>query len=310
MLIVVGTMAAAAEDVSEQILAKAIDDFRAGRNGPVIGGINAAMRGRLPAAQVARAHYYRGLAYRKANQPGQAITDLTRALEYDGLSESERSDAAENLQVAYQEAGIGGGEKVFLGSTRAAPSPSSSAPQPAVIGDTGATTAKKQTAGTKPADADSKPSAAETAAKWAPVSASGSAAWTTQQVALAPLPPIVLPTRAPRDRGGVEAAPPPATRPVSTFVTEVIAAPAVDQSAGGVRLLVGETGSRNEAFALAVRLTSQHGAELGPRLPQIAEDRLTGAPVYRLRLGPFADSRQAMELCRSLRDGGNACVTE
>jgi hypothetical protein len=304
LLTAIGTLTAAAEDVSEQILAKAISDYKGDNSASVIGGINAALRGRLPATQVARAHYYRGLAYRKANQPGQAITDLTQALEYSGLSDTERSDAAENLQVAYQEAGIAGGEKVVV-SDGAGTRARQSAPQLVAIGDTGATASAKAASGS------GATTAAETATKWAPSTVSRSTAWSKQQVALAPLPPVVLPTRAPKHIPTNTPA-----GPASAFVTEVVAAqpvdsgPPIDASRAGVRLLVGETGSRNEAFALAIRLTSQHGAELGPRRPQIAEERLSDTSVYRLRLGPFADVGQAMQLCRSLRDGGNECVME
>jgi len=75
-----------AADVAEEILAKGIEAYQAGKLEPAIGGINAAMRGRLPAAQMARAYYYRGLAYRKQGNPGRAISDFGSALEYPGLT--------------------------------------------------------------------------------------------------------------------------------------------------------------------------------------------------------------------------------
>jgi hypothetical protein len=77
------------------------------------------------------------------------------------------------------------------------------------------------------------------------------------------------------------------------------------------RLYVGEARSRSEAFALAIRLTSQRGAEIGPRKPQIAEGTVNGAgPFYRVRLGPYADMSHALALCRSLRESGYDCVAE
>jgi hypothetical protein len=78
-----------------------------------------------------------------------------------------------------------------------------------------------------------------------------------------------------------------------------------------IRLLVGAAHSRSEAFALIVRLTSQRGATLGPRRPQIADTTPPGsAPLYRLRLGPFADAGHAQSLCRSLNDSGYPCAIE
>jgi hypothetical protein len=79
-----------------------------------------------------------------------------------------------------------------------------------------------------------------------------------------------------------------------------------------IRLLVGAAHSRSEAFALDVRLTSQHGAAHRPRRPQIADTTPPGTspPLYRLRLGPFADAGQAQSLCRSLNDSGYPCAVE
>jgi cell division septation protein DedD len=93
-------------------------------------------------------------------------------------------------------------------------------------------------------------------------------------------------------------------------VTQVSATPAPPPAPAAISLLVGEAHSRNEAFALVVRLTSQRGAELGPRRPQIAETQFADTSIYRLRLGPFTDQSQAMALCRSLRDSGYECVSE
>ena len=84
---------------------------------PALGGINAALRGGLSSGLTARALYYRGLVYRKQGSPGHAISDLTRALDYDGLSEQERSDAMEARTAAYQEAGVADQEVVVISPT-------------------------------------------------------------------------------------------------------------------------------------------------------------------------------------------------
>jgi hypothetical protein len=78
-----------------------------------------------------------------------------------------------------------------------------------------------------------------------------------------------------------------------------------------VRLQVGEVASRNEAFALAVRLKSQRGGELAAQDLQISEVVLdSGGTVYRLYLGPYAGRGQAQVTCRSLRVSGYNCWLE
>jgi hypothetical protein len=114
-------------------------------------------------------------------------------------------------------------------------------------------------------------------------------------------PPPPAPTVAPAAPASA-----PATAPM--VPAPVTAAPPAPPE---IRLLVGVAHSRSEAFALAVRLTSQRGP-LGPRRPQIADTTPPGTspPLYRLRLGPFADAGQAQSLCRSLNDSGYACAVE
>ena len=108
--------------------------------------------------------------------------------------------------------------------------------------------------------------------------------------------------------------PPPPPAPVAAPSRQLPAAPVITPAPAAppeIRLLVGAAHSRSEAFALIVRLTSQRGAALGPRRPQIADTTPPGsAPLYRLRLGPFADAGHAQSLCRSLNDSGYPCAVE
>lgn len=340
-LLAASSLAVMAADVSEEILAKAIERYEAGDIQPAIGGINAALRGRLPASLTAKAYYYRGLAHRRAGQPGQAITDLTRAVEQTGLTEAEKANAKETLQVAYQEAGIAPQETVVVtpASAGEAQLRAPSAPPPAqrklltpAVITTGATgtvaperpsaSATTQTAQGAWSTSTDEVQRAPPAATPAPVAAARPMAWTKQQIALAPLPPVPKGKK----QTGVSADPKPVIPPVArkpevsapaaspapslaAFVTEVAAAPAATAPTE-IRLLVGEPGSRSEAFELAVRLTSQRGAALGPRRPQIAETRFADASFYRVRLGPFSDAGQAMALCRSLSESGYRCNSE
>ncbi len=408
LLAAAAPLAAGAADrgVAEEILARAVESYRSGNYEPAIGGINAALRGGLSSAQTAQALYYRGLAHRKQGRPGYAVSDLSRALDYDALSDAERSEAMEARSAAYQEAGIadqetvvvaapvgdrrgdtdiapvagiagtrlpeirqavttatiipppvappaaakwGGSTQVAMTAPLPAPAPSQAA-KPAVPNWSSAT----QTAATvQPAVAQpppATPSAKPAAPGW----------FSTANVAVTPLPPVVAPKAGkPASKENARASvapprpvekpaaskraestwssvtapapmvaaavPPPSAKPLAPFLTQVaavvpeappmlpptapLAAPAPAAPAE-FRLLVGETRSRGEAFALAIRLTSQRGSGLGPRKPQIAAGTMADVVVYRVRLGPFADAGAAQALCGSLRSSGYPCILE
>ena len=412
------TAALSAEtSVADTILEKAIASYRDGNLEPALGGINAALRGGLSSSLTARALYYRGLVYRKQGSPGHAISDLTRALDYDGLSEQERSDAMEARAAAYQEAGVANQEVVVIapatggdrkppsqpppqttaaiisppaanptttnwgGATQVAanaPLPVPTAQAPPVAAWSGTTQLAQPSKPTKPpakqaeqsTPAPPKPTKepAKQVEKPAPPPAPAKP-WVTEaknpaiaaekkpapvaKAATPPKKPVVAVAKAekppaPANPAAIEVtalAPLPvsetevtkaaaaeaveAPAPVDPFVTQVVAvmpppppapvtvaavpAPvtAAPPAPPEIRLLVGAAHSRSEAFALAVRLTSQRGP-LGPRRPQIADTTPPGTspPLYRLRLGPFADAGQAQSLCRSLNDSGYACAVE
>ena len=83
--------------------------FEAGKMSEAVGSLSAALAGGgLPSQQMAKALYYRGVAYRKQGKPAQAMSDLTTAIWVSGgLSDAERAQAIENRQGAYREAGLG-----------------------------------------------------------------------------------------------------------------------------------------------------------------------------------------------------------
>ncbi len=75
--------------------------------------------GSLPGSQMARALYYRGVAYRKQNKPALAIADLTSALWLrGGLSGDLRQEAQQQRAAAYREAGLP--DQSAAGAVRAA----------------------------------------------------------------------------------------------------------------------------------------------------------------------------------------------
>jgi hypothetical protein len=83
--------------------------FEAGKFTSAISSLsNALSIGGLSSQQMAKALYYRGVAYRKTGKTAQAISDLTSAVWLkNGLSDADRAAAMENRQGAYQEAGLG-----------------------------------------------------------------------------------------------------------------------------------------------------------------------------------------------------------
>lgn len=72
---------------------------------------DALLQRELPANKTAEALYYRGLAYRELGKPGQAISDLTKAMSFkNGLSKADLKEAGRNRAGAYREAGLAGTE--------------------------------------------------------------------------------------------------------------------------------------------------------------------------------------------------------
>lgn len=82
--------------------------YESGKADQAVQQLTAALRGGgLPPAQMARALYLRGLAYRKQGKPGLAISDLTSAVWLkNGLSGKDRADAIAKRSEAYREAGL------------------------------------------------------------------------------------------------------------------------------------------------------------------------------------------------------------
>lgn len=91
--------------------------------------------GGLAPTEMAKAFYTRGMAYKKQNKPGQAISDLTSALWLkNGLSGTDRETATAERSEAYKMAGIEdtgkGPERVVVSNPNVA-SAASAAPVPA-----------------------------------------------------------------------------------------------------------------------------------------------------------------------------------
>ncbi len=139
-----------------------IKSYEAGKMPDAISKLTGALGGGgLSSKDMAKALYYRGLAYRRQSKPARAIADLNSAVWLrGGLSEKERADALSNRAEAYKEAGLrdpgyvpGGAAPSKTpsavaggGGASATQAPSSPAPERSV---------KPNVAGTPPASNDS-----------------------------------------------------------------------------------------------------------------------------------------------------------
>ncbi|MFN0219198.1 MAG: SPOR domain-containing protein [Hyphomicrobium sp.] len=92
----------------------AVKSYEAGKLQPAVDQFSEALRvGGLPSSDMARALYLRGLAYKKQNKPGLAISDLTSSLWLkNGLNEADRQLATAERAEAYRLAGLGSGTSV------------------------------------------------------------------------------------------------------------------------------------------------------------------------------------------------------
>lgn len=86
--------------------AKAYDG---GKLEPAVQALSTALTsGGLPPDKMAKAYYYRGLAYKKQKKPAQALSDLTTSVWVNGgLNDSDKAAAMQARNDVYREAGLG-----------------------------------------------------------------------------------------------------------------------------------------------------------------------------------------------------------
>jgi hypothetical protein len=308
----------------QQTFDAGIKAYGAGKNEEALRAFEAAMRNGLPSAQMPRALYYRGLAFRKAGKPGFAVSDLTSALWLKGgLSEAERADAIKVRALAYNEAGISDVPPVPQSSYAEAPTlPGQSNAAPTQTAMTGA-----------PAPSNAPAAPAQTSSSSGGVSGFfssifGGGSSSSEKPAEAPTTTASI---APADSSGwsgtTEVAPAEATPPqrapeiASPFVTQVAAvdqpknsandAPPVARStpSGKYKLQVAAVRTRSEAEALAGLVVGRHAEQLAGRKPEVDETVIGSmGTFYRVRLGPYASAAEPEHLCVALRSDGFDCL--
>lgn len=327
----------------ELALKRGIDAYKAGKMANAVGSLSSAMsKGGLSGSNLARALYYRGLAYRKQGKPAQAIPDLTNALFLpDGLDAAERADATTSRAAAYREAGIADAGGV--------PAPAAAAASPAADAAPSASAAASpawQTAAAAPSPSSSAPalnavpaSEAEPAASQsggsgvggffsnlfggsssAPTSAPASdvtTASTGQQPAAAVPASAAVSSWSSGTEVSAKAAKGQRTAAAAAPVAPVVAdtpavSPAVAKAksaSGKYKLQVAAVRSRSEAETLAARVSGEHGGKLGDRKPVI-EEAVFGnmGTFYRVNVGPYASAGEPDAVCKTLRASGFDCL--
>jgi SPOR domain len=309
----------------QQTFDAGIKAYGVGKNEEALRALEAAMRGGLPSAQMPRALYHRGLAFRKLGKPGFAVSDLTSALWLkNGLSEAERADAIKVRALAYNEAGI----------SDVPPVPQSSyAEAPTLPGQSNAAPTQTAVAGGAPAASNAPAAPAPTTTSSGGVggffsSLFGGGSSSEEKPAAAPTTTAsIAPTDSSGWGGTTEVSAADATPPqrapeiASPFVTQVAAvdqpkssandaAPVARSSPSGkYRLQVAAVRTRSEAEALAGLVVGRHAEQLGGRKPEVDETVIGSmGTFYRVRLGPYASADEPEHLCVALRSDGFDCL--
>jgi tetratricopeptide (TPR) repeat protein len=328
---------------SEKLLERGIAAYEADKATQAIRAFTTAINsGSLASPQMARALYYRGLAYSKRGKSGQAISDLTSAVWIkDGLNQAEQQQALQARGAAYRAAGIsdvpaldvapsvasgapasGGGDawQTAMGGSPAGAG-WSAPPSPPALAATPATQPAPSSSssgggitgffsnlfggGSSSSDATSSQDEAVTTSsignEATAVPATTSWSQTTQ---VAPAEP---------EQARVAAPPPAAAAPLPQQMQVAAVAPAPSSQpsapAGAYHIQVASLRSRNDAYALSVRLLSQYGSQFGTRRPQV-DEKVIGSmgTFYRVRVGPYASDDEPRALCSTLHANGLDCM--
>ena len=316
--------------------ASAQSQVEAGINALEAGKIDAAVTslssglsaGNLPAAQTARALYYRGIAYRKQAKPAQAIADLTSALWLKGaLNPQQRADALENRAAAYREAGLpdqapadrprsaepAGGKTSDIQTSSV---PGAAAASTTGSGGLGSLFGSLFSGGSPPASA---PAAAPAANKsWGATTEVRSASTEPTVTAAAAPPPGPAAAAQSVAAAAPQAAPPttvkapwaPITNAGAKPAATALAAPAAKApTTGNYRLQVAAVRSNEEALSVASRLQERYGRELGGRSAAIDQTVLGNmGTIYRVKVGPYASATEPRALCERLKADGMDCL--
>jgi cell division protein FtsN len=298
---------------AEASIAAAVSALESGKADSAVQQLSTVISGgKLPTVQMARALYYRGIAYRKQAKPAQAIADFTSALWIkNGLEPTQRNDALLQRAGAYREAGLA--DQAEADEKRVAAS---------AKGGSSSGGRSAQAASPEPAESSSQssfgfgnffgslfggssPSSSDQTASTAPPSGD----WDTSA------------NHAARSGGGSESRASRATAVSSWTTGSTVTASAgkataekasvrkVTATRDGSYVQVATVRSRDQAQAVAARLSHLTASDLKGHSAEIDETVMGNmGTLYRVRLGPFASASQANQACPHLRKAGLDCL--
>lgn len=319
----------------DSAISSAIAHLEAGRTDTAVNQLSTAISsGKLPTNQMARALYYRGLAYRKQSKPAQAIADFTSALWIkDGLDGAQRNEALAQRAGAYREAGLT--DQAEADEKRVA-----------ATGGSAARSASAATGAQRPARAETDAASTSTASASPQQSSSGGlgdffgslfgGSSNTQTAAAAPRQQATdsgtdWSTSAQRagasstSRTG-NATPPSAVSSWTTGSTVTAAGPAAKSGSqqstaerpvvrtaaasaagrGSVHVQVAAVRSRSEAQAVIAKLAKLKTGGRDTSIEQAVMGNM--GTLYQVRLGPFPGTGEARSVCGTLRKAGLDCL--
>lgn len=328
-------------------LKRGIDAYAAGKLARAVGALSSAMStGNLSSQNMARALYFRGLAYRKQGKPAQAISDLTNAVWLkDGLAGAERNDAIAARAAAYKEAGLADPGDVPTSVATAAGAASGAIDRPAVRATPAAPSASAApawTATTASRDTTSSSSSGGIGGFFSSLFGGGESS-ASQPTAAEPSAPAGAPpgevTTASTGRGEPAAVAQPAAvsswsdatevsqrarrsepspqaaarKPTRTAAVQresaVDAGAAASAPSGKYKLQVGVLRTRAEADQLAARFMAKNASRVGARSPAVQETVFGNmGTFYRVSIGPYATADEPGKLCDQLRPTGYDCL--
>lgn len=319
---------------ADRTIQTAIGALEAGKADLAVQELTAAITGgKISQSKLARALYYRGLAYRKQGKPAQAIADFTSSLWIkNGLDQQQRSDALANRAAAYRDAGLSdqaeADEKrvaATAASGRATRVAAAAASEPAASGTSsgdglggffsalfGGSSTSEEPVGQGFATSTSPSSDSRSGSRGSQAApAPRVSAWSTE----------TEPGTASRTAKAPAAARAAARPNVAGWKDSTVVSKASARRAAATPATTGSTGkgsthvqvaafrSRQEALSAAVRLKQLGAVQPGKREVEIEEAVMGNmGTLYRVRLGPFGSTSEVQSMCPRLRDAGLDCM--
>jgi sporulation related protein len=294
--------------------------------------------GNLPPAIMAKALFYRGIAYRQQKKPAQAIADFTSALWLKGgLSESDRADGLRQRAAAYAEAGLSqGGEVTPAGAVKPTPGKERTAsPATSATWSDGTTTSAPPTQASLNQEPSASPAAGGGFNLFANLFGGGpGSSWAAQSAASPaaprPDPAAILNAESSTAERSAPARPSQASawsrqtqvesqrgaRVETAAITtkeepqrRATAVPEAQGKAGYLRIQIAAVRTQAEAQALAAKVMRQHASTIAKREPQIDQTVMGNmGSFYRVLIGPFASPQETQSICAKLKGTGLDCL--